>query len=97
MEKKKVYVVFDCGDGINRAVFDDKEKCIAFLLKYYIEDNEDYIEDIVIDFSDAPQKNEDDEIDFETFYEWVKETLTDDIQALNGYDFSVEALYLNEG
>lgn len=96
MEKTKIYVVMNNDDGENHAVFDDKEKCIAFLLKYYIEDNEDYIEDIVIDFSDAPQKDDDDTIDFETFYEWVKETLTGNIQALNGYGFSVDVFYLNE-
>lgn len=97
MEKTKIYVVVNTYDGENHAVFDDKEKCIAFLLKNYIEDNEEYIEDIGIDFSDAPQRDDNDEVDFDAFYEWVKETLTYNIQALNGYDFAVNVFNLNEG
>jgi uncharacterized protein YegL len=39
------------------------------------------------------QRNDDDEIDFDAFYEWV----TNDIQTLNGYEFAVDVFYPNEG
>ena len=96
--KTIIYVVADAFYGNNRAVFDNKEKCIDFLFSHYIEDNEDFAEIVSNDFDTVKMNEYDSYDDFtEDFYPWVRKVLTNDIQTFNGYEFVVDGFYLNEG
>ena len=97
MRNIRIYVVVDAYYKNNRAVFDDREKCIDFLFKHYIKDNKDFAEIVSYDFDTMKMNEYDSYDDFaKDFYRWVRKVLTNDIQTLNGYEFVVDGFYLNE-